>query len=219
MSRAAREWYRRRQLQDACTKHIPLWAAAVSALLRPRHFDGDTISPGRQNVKGGAQPMTHCSLALPLTLEEGLSFSSISDCNLLPWRGETRSAGPNFSAMRNWGKNRLGRSPLRTSLGYEAGTASSLRSARHPCCGPCYCHHTRPPWAAGPMAGWFLCPGLPWSSGVPAAGRLVLHPKSLPLMKNPCRRHTTIIRYSFIIFHFSFSYRGWARHTRRCACR
>ena len=89
----------------------------ISALLRPRHFDGDTISPGSQNVKGGAQPMTHCSLALPLTLEEGLSFSSISDCNLLPWRGETRSAGPNFSAMRNWGKNRLGRSPLRTSLG------------------------------------------------------------------------------------------------------
>ena len=28
-----------------------------------------------------------------------------------------RSAGPNFSPMRNWGKNRLGRSPLSTPLG------------------------------------------------------------------------------------------------------
>ena len=67
-------------------------------------------------------------------------------------------------------KTRLGRSPLRTSLGYEAGPASKLSSARHPCCGPCFCHHTRPPWAAGPMAGWFPRPGLPWRSGVPAAG-------------------------------------------------
>ena len=32
-------------------------------------------------------------------------------------------------------KTRLGRSPLRTSLGYQAGPASSLNSARHPCCG------------------------------------------------------------------------------------
>ena len=67
-------------------------------------------------------------------------------------------------------KTRLGRSPLRTSLGYEAGPASSLDSARHPCCGPCHCHHTKFPWATGPMAGWFPCPGLPWRSGVPTAG-------------------------------------------------
>ena len=67
-------------------------------------------------------------------------------------------------------KTRLGRSPLRTSLGYEAGPASSLNSARHPCCGSCYCHHIRLPWAAGPMAGCFPSPGLPWYSGVPAAG-------------------------------------------------
>ena len=39
-----------------------------------------------------------------------------------------------------------------------------------PCCGPCFCHHTRPTWATGPMAGWFPCPGLPWRSGVSAAG-------------------------------------------------
>ena len=54
-------------------------------------------------------------------------------------------------------------------MGYEAGPASSLNSARYPCCGPCHCHHTRLPWAAGPMAGRFPCPGLPWRSGVPAA--------------------------------------------------
>ena len=67
-------------------------------------------------------------------------------------------------------KTRLGRSPLSTSLGYEAGTASSLNSARDPCCGSCHCHHTRPTRATGPMAGRFPCPGLPWCSGVPAAG-------------------------------------------------
>ena len=98
----------------------------------------------------------------------GMLFSDFSGADQRPRRG--RSAGPNFSPMRNWGKNRLGRSPLRTSLGYGAGPASSLGSARHPCCGSCYCHHTRPPWAAGPMAGWFPYPGLPWRSGVPAAG-------------------------------------------------
>ena len=67
-------------------------------------------------------------------------------------------------------KTRLGRSPLRTSLGYEAAPASRLCPARDPCCGPCLCHYTRPPWAAGPMAGRFPRPGLPWKSGVPAAG-------------------------------------------------
>ena len=67
-------------------------------------------------------------------------------------------------------KTRLGRSPLRTSLGYEAGHASRLQSARLSCCGSWYCHHTRPPWAAGPMARQFPRPGLPWHSGVPAAG-------------------------------------------------
>ena len=67
-------------------------------------------------------------------------------------------------------KTRLGRSPLRTSLGYEVAPASRLCSARHPCCGSCLCHHTRPPWTAGPMAGRFPRPGLPWRSGVPAAG-------------------------------------------------
>ena len=67
-------------------------------------------------------------------------------------------------------KTRLGRSPLRTSLGYEAGTASSWCSARDPCCGSCHCHHTKPPWAAGPIIRWFPPPGLPWKSGVSAAG-------------------------------------------------
>ena len=41
-----------------------------------------------------------------------------------------RSAGPHFSPMRNGGKNRLGRSPLRTSLGYEAAPAAVLRPGR-----------------------------------------------------------------------------------------
>ena len=112
-------------------------------------------------------------------------FSDFSGGNQRPHRG--RSAGPNFSPMRNWGKNRLGRSPLRTSLGYEAVPASSLGSARHPCCGPCLCHHTRLPWAAGPMAGWFPPPGLPCPSGVPAAGH-----------------HHRTIGPAFFIIHYSF---------------
>ena len=112
-------------------------------------------------------------------------FSDFSGGNQRPHRG--RSAGPNFSPMRNWGKNRLGRSPLRTSLGYEAVPASSLGSARHPCCGPCLCHHTRLPWAAGPMAGWFPPPGLPCPSGVPAAGH-----------------HHRTIGPAFFIIHSSF---------------
>ena len=57
-------------------------------------------------------------------------------------------------------------------MGDEAGNASNIGSARHFCCGSCHCHHTRIPWATGPMAGWFPRPGLPWGSGVPAAGSL-----------------------------------------------
>ena len=84
------------------------------------------------------------------------------------WRGRFPLEVP-FDRAKGT-KTRLGRSPLRTSLGYKAGPASSLNSARHPCCGSWYCHHTRLPWTAGPMAGCFPSPGLPWYSGVPAAG-------------------------------------------------
>ena len=57
--------------------------------------------------------------------------------------------------MRNGGKNRLGRSPLRTSLGCEAAHAVVLRPARDPCCGPCYCHHTRLSWQLALSPGGF----------------------------------------------------------------
>ena len=57
--------------------------------------------------------------------------------------------------------------PLGTRL--DAGPASSWCSARDPCRGPYLCHHTRPPWVAGPTAGRFPYPGLPWKSSVPAA--------------------------------------------------
>ena len=84
---------------------------------------------------------------------EGQSFSDICAEGQRPSRG--RSAGPHFSAMRNGGKNRLGRSPLRTSLGYEAAPAVVLRPARDPCCGPCYCHHTRLSWQLALSPGGF----------------------------------------------------------------
>ena len=101
-------------------------------------------------------------------MQRGFHFFGKADIGLPAWWGRSPLGVP-FARSKGT-KTRLGRSPLRTSLGYEAGTASRLWSARHPCCGPCFCHHTRPPWAAGPMAGWFPCPGLPWRSGVPAAG-------------------------------------------------
>ena len=97
----------------------------------------------------------------------GFAFLRFPRRKPAPRRG--RSAGAHFDWPK-WTKSHLGRSPLRTSLGYEAGPASSLNSARHPCCGPCLCRHTRRPWVAGPTARWFPQPGLPWRSGVPAAG-------------------------------------------------
>ena len=51
----------------------------------------------------------------PLRKGETICFSNFLGADQRPSRG--RSAGPHFSAMRNGGKNRLGRSPLRTSLG------------------------------------------------------------------------------------------------------
>ena len=98
----------------------------------------------------------------------GVLFYLSSGTGLPAWRGRFPLGVP-FERAKGT-KTRLGRSPLSTPLGYKAGTASRLRSARYPCCGTLYCHHTRPPWAAGPMAGWILYPGLPWRSGVPAAG-------------------------------------------------
>ena len=67
----------------------------------------------------------------PKSLPQGGRWHGVfSGKNQRPSRG--RSAGPDFSPMRNRGKNRLGRSPLRTSPGYEAGPASVLRSALAP---------------------------------------------------------------------------------------
>ena len=89
----------------------------------------------------------------PLRKGETICFSNFLGRTQRPSRG--RSAGPHFSTMRNGGKNRLGRSPLRTSLGYEAAPAVVLRPARDPCCGPCYCHHTRLSWQLALSPGGF----------------------------------------------------------------
>ena len=115
-------------------------------------------------------------------LVQGVDRLTTQGSGLPAWWGRSPLGVP-FGRAKGT-KTRLGRSPLRTSLGYEAGPASSLYSARHPCCGPCLCHHTRRPWAAGPMAGWFPPSGLPWSSGVPAAERPAFddcQTQSLPL--------------------------------------
>ena len=160
---------------------LSTWAATLSSTCANRSF------PMTQNPR-----LSHESRGFSYVFPavgEGLSFSNFLGANLRPCQG--RSAGPNFSPMRNWGKNRLGRSPLRTSLGYEAGNASCLSSARHPCCGSCLCHHTRPPWAAGPMARWFPHPGLPWRSGVPAAGNQTLGGR----VKSPIYRTSSVVHF------------------------
>ena len=41
-----------------------------------------------------------------LVKKKALRFHHFSGASLLPWRGEARSAGPDFSPMRNRGKNR-----------------------------------------------------------------------------------------------------------------
>ena len=98
---------------------------------------------------------------------ESLSFSNVLGSGLPAWWGRSPLGVP-FARSKGT-KNRLGRSSLRTSLGYQADPASSLNSARHPCCGSWYCHYTRLPWVAGPITRRFPHPGLPWRSGVPAA--------------------------------------------------
>ena len=98
----------------------------------------------------------------------GVLFYLSSGTGLPAWRGRFPLGVP-FERAKGT-KTRLGRSPLSTPLGCKAVNASSWCMARHPCCGPCLCHHTRPPWAAGPIDGRFPRPGLPWPSGVPAAG-------------------------------------------------
>ena len=50
-SRAAREWYSRRVSQVPSTKMGPSLSAAVRVLLRPCHFNEETIAPNRGPVK------------------------------------------------------------------------------------------------------------------------------------------------------------------------
>ena len=120
------------------------------------HFSGTDQRPSRGRSRPKAPP------------ESGVDRLTVPVSGLPAWRGRY-PLGVSFGRAKET-KTRLGRSPLRTSLGYEVAPASRLCSARHPCCGSCLCHHTRPPWTAGPMAGRFPRPGLPWRSGVPAAG-------------------------------------------------
>ena len=54
----------------------------ISALLRPRHFDGDTISLGVEIVKGRVHRIG--------SLREGSSSSNVSGAGLPAWRGTLR---------------------------------------------------------------------------------------------------------------------------------
>ena len=80
----------------------------ISALLRPRHFDGDTISPGSQIVKGRVHRIGSSGRDHPPPM------SQVPACQ----PGGGRSAGVHFDWPK-WTKSHLGRSPLRTSPGVQ----------------------------------------------------------------------------------------------------
>ena len=67
-------------------------------------------------------------------------------------------------------KTRLGRSPLRTPLGVRGWDCVKSRFGPSPLLWPLFVSPYQATMAAGPMAGCFPHPGLPWRSGVPAAG-------------------------------------------------
>ena len=82
-----------------------------------------------------------------------MEHSTVPVSGLPAWWGRY-PLGVSFERAKET-KTRLGRSPLRTPLGYEAVNAPSLWSARHPCCGSCSCHYTRPPLGSWPY-GWVV---------------------------------------------------------------
>ena len=120
------------------------------------------------------------AVACPARFAEGLFFSHVSGADQRPSRG--RSAGPDFSPMRNRGKNRLGRSPLRTSLGYEAVPASSLQSALAPVGSHGWSGKSmdRAPFSVRQHRSF---QGLTLVCGVPAAGNGAPSPRPLPSIK------------------------------------
>ena len=120
------------------------------------HFSGADQRPRRGRSRPKAPP------------ESGVDRLTVPVSGLPAWWGRSPLGVP-FDWPKGT-KSHLGRSPLRTSLGYEVAPASRLCSARPPCCGAWSCHHTRLPWAAGSTTRQFPHPGLPWKSGVPAAG-------------------------------------------------
>ena len=143
-----------------------LFAPEKGAYGQERKARPSPISPAQTSAPAGDAPLgaIPCPKA-PLCKGSWLPLGRLRSCSskrprsgLPAWWGRFPLGVP-FERAKGT-KTRLGRSPLRTSLGYEAGTASSLDSARWSCCGSWYCYHTRPPWAAGPMAGRFPCPGL-----------------------------------------------------------
>ena len=158
----------RKNTTDAGLNLHPLFVRSMGSLFQPSGLVG-TLPAG---VPVSAMPKAPLckGRCLPSGRRWGVLLTTHGS-GLPAWRGRS-PLGVSFERAKET-KTRLGRSPLSTPLGYEAGPASSLSSARHPCCGSWYCHHTRLPWAAGPMAGCFPSPGLLWYSGVPAAGSQV----------------------------------------------
>ena len=134
------------------------------------------ISPAQTSAPAGDAPLgaIPCPKA-PLCKGSWLPLGRLRSCSskrprsgLPAWWGRFPLGVP-FARPKGT-KTRLGRSPLRTSLGYEAVHASSLDSARWSCCGSCSCHHTRPPGQLALQLGGFHVRAYLRKSGVSAAG-------------------------------------------------
>ena len=77
-----------------------------------------------------------------------------------PWQNPAPQPGTlrwaPFLHDEKWGKESLRAFPPKDlPVGYEAAPAVVLRPARDPCCGPCYCHHTRLSWQLALSPGGF----------------------------------------------------------------
>jgi len=133
------------------------------------HFSGTKLPPGEgRRAPLGAIP---CPKA-PLCKGSWLPLGRLRSCSskrprsgLPAWWGRFPLGVP-FARPKGT-KTRLGRSPLRTSLGYEAVNMSSLCSARYPCCGSCHCHHTRPLWQLALWLGGFHLRAFPGEAAFP----------------------------------------------------
>ena len=133
------------------------------------------ISPAQTSAPAGDAPLgaIPCPKA-PLCKGSWLPLGRLRSCSsnrprsgLPAWWGRFPLGVP-FARPKGT-KTRLGRSPLRTSLGVRGWTCVMSIFGPLVLLWLLFVPPHQAPWAAGPIARWFPQPGLPWPSGVSAA--------------------------------------------------